>query len=137
MLFDEKVDLMRLHFSIPRLALSLILVATICAAAHAQTDLALSGYGTFGTTTNTSRIGNTIFTEIPSNSAGGMIELRHISNPLVGYEATYGFNRANQTYNSSSFACPVGVLPPCAAPASASVSADAHEISGDWIASVH
>ena len=95
-------------------------------AAQAQTDVALSLYGAFNGTTN----GNGTI-QSPSNSAGGLIELRHISNPLVGYEATYSFNRDNQVYRS---AC-AGVT--CTSVAPQPVSANAHEISGDWIASVH
>jgi len=99
---------------------------------HAQTDVALSLYGAFSGKTD----GNGT-AQSPSNAAGGLIELRHIHNPIVGYEATYSFNRANQTYTATSYACPVGALPPCIPPAAASVSANAHEISGDWIASAH
>jgi opacity protein-like surface antigen len=58
-----------------------------------------------------------------------MFELRHISNPLVGYEATYSYNRANQTYTACSLVSPL-----CS---QKSVSANAHEVSGDWIVSVH
>lgn len=112
---------MRFHFSTLRLALSFILVAAICAAAHAQTDLALSVYGAFSGTAGPG-LG---IQDTPSNSAGGMIELRHISNPLVGYEATYSFNRANQVYVGNCSLCsPVAV------------SANAHEITGDWLISV-
>ncbi len=103
-------------------------LAIICGAvaAHAQTDVALSLYGAFGGTTN----GNGTI-QSPSNSAGGLVELRHISNPLIGYEATYSFNRDNQVYRSN---C-AGVT--CTSIAPQPVSANAHEISGDWIASVH
>jgi hypothetical protein len=94
--------------------------------AQAQTDVALSLYGAFHGTTN----GNGTV-QSPSNSAGGMIELRHISNPLVGYEATYSYNRDNQVYSS---AC-AGAT--CTSVAPQAVSANAHEISGDWVASVH
>ena len=93
---------------------------------QAQTDVALSLYGAFHGTTN----GNGTI-QSPANSAGGMIELRHISNPLVGWEATYSYNRDNQVYRS---AC-AGVT--CTSIAPQSVSANAHEVSGDWIASVH
>lgn len=101
-------------------------LATMCgaAAAHAQTDVALSLYGAFSGTTN----GNGT-TQSPANAAGGLIELRHISNPLIGYEATYSYNRANQTYTACSTVNPICMRN--------SVSANAHEISGDWIASVH
>jgi opacity protein-like surface antigen len=95
-------------------------------ASHAQTDVGLSLYGAFNGTTN----GNGTI-QSPANSAGGIIELRHISNPIVGYEATYSYNRGNQTYRSN---C-AGVT--CATIAPITVSSNAHEFTGDWIASVH
>jgi opacity protein-like surface antigen len=101
-------------------------------AARAQTSVGLSLYGAFTGTTN----GNGV-QQSPSNSAGGIIELRHISNPILGWEATYSYNRANQVYSSTSYACPVGVVPPCSAPTPAAVSADAHEVTADWVPSVH
>lgn len=91
--------------------------------ASAQTDVALSVYGALNGTAN----GNGT-AQSPSNSAGGMIELRHISNPIVGYEATYSFNRANESYSSCGT-----VNPLCS---EESVRANAHEIAGDWVASV-
>jgi opacity protein-like surface antigen len=90
---------------------------------HAQTDVALSIYGAFNGTTN----GNGT-AQSPSNSAGGIVELRHISNPIVGYEATYSFNRANENYSSCGIVSPI-----CS---EQSVKADAHEITADWVASV-
>lgn len=101
-------------------------------AVQAQTDVALSLYGAFS-----GKMSGNGTAQSPSNAAGGLIEVRHIRNPLIGYEATYSYNRANQSYTATSYACPVGVLPPCASPAPAAVSANAHEIAGDWIASVH
>lgn len=98
------------------------------ATVHAETDVALSLYGAFSGTTK----GNDT-QQSPSNAAGGMVELRHISNPLVGYDVTYSYNRANQSY--SPLACPAGSVPPCTP--SAAVSANAHELTGDWVASVH
>jgi len=95
-------------------------------AAYAQTDVALSLYGAFNGTTN----GNGTI-QSPANSAGGLIELRHISNPIVGYEATYSYNRGNQTYRSDCAG------PTCTTIAPVTVSSNAHEITGDWVASVH
>lgn len=95
-------------------------------AAHAQTDVALSLYGAFSGTTN----GNGTI-QSPANSAGGLIEVRHISNPIVGYEATYSYNRNNQTYRQD---CS-GVT--CTTIAPVTVSSNAHEFTADWIASVH
>jgi opacity protein-like surface antigen len=93
---------------------------------HSQTSVAASLYGAFSEATS----GNGV-QQSPSNAAGVMFELRHIHNPLFGYEATYSYNRANQTYSFSS-------PPPCPAPecAPAAVSANAHEIAGNWIASL-
>lgn len=105
-------------------------VALSCLAARAQTDVGLSLYGAFSGTTN----GNGTI-QSPANAAGGLIEVRHIRNPIVGYEGTYSFNRANQNYSPSiAYSCPV-IAPNCG-PEPASVSADAHEITADWIASL-
>lgn len=98
-------------------------------ALQAQTDVAASLYGAFSGTTN----GNGT-AQSPSNSAGGLLELRHISNPLMGYDVTYSYNRANQTYKPST--CPAGVTLPSCTPAQA-ISANAHELSADWVVSAH
>ena len=95
--------------------------------ASAQTDVALSLYGAFSGTTTTNSV-----QQSPANAAGGMVELRHLVNPLVGYEATYSFNRANQTYLG--MVCP-GYFPYAGCPR-VSVSANAHEITGDWVMSL-
>ena len=94
--------------------------------ALAQTDVAASLYGAFSGRTT----GNGVV-QSPSNSAGAIVELRHISNPIVGYEATYSFNRANQAYLASE-ACSLF----CSSVSAQTVSADAHEVTADWIASV-
>jgi opacity protein-like surface antigen len=102
-------------------------------AAHAQTDVAASLYGSFrGTTTGNGTA------ESPSNPAGVMLEMRHISNPLVGYELNYSFNRADEEYkspNANTGAC----LPDCAITAGnvyQSVKANAHRVGADWFVSV-
>lgn len=99
-------------------------------ASAAQTDVALSLYGAFnGTSTGNGTA------ESPSNAAGGMIEFRHISNPVLGFEATYSFNRANEGYRPAFYPpCPVGVVP--CVPNPTSVPADAHSVTLDWIPSV-
>ena len=122
---------MRFQSSMLGLALSIVLAGAACAAAHAQTDVGLSLYGTFNGTTYNNNI-----RENPADSAGAMIELRHIRNPLIGYEATYSFNRANQEYVYTGFvSCPPSPVP-CPIPF-ATVSANAHEITGDWVISAH
>ena len=71
----------------------------------------------------------------PSNAAGGLIELRHISNPLVGYEASYSFNRANQHYEAN-YSCPAAGST-CPAPLPITVPANAHQIALNWVVSAH
>jgi opacity protein-like surface antigen len=106
------------------LLLALILAVATCASVPAQTSVGVSFYGAFNGTTT----GNNV-QESPSNSAGGLIELRHISNPVFGYEATYSYNRANTSYRCSGTSCPV--LTP------ALVSANAHQVTVDWVPSIH
>jgi opacity protein-like surface antigen len=122
----------RLASRLPLLSLLTALAIFSGTAARGQTSVALSLYGAFGGSTN----GNGT-AQSPSNSAGGMVELRHISNPLVGYDVTYSYNRDNQAYKAFDYACPVGTSPGAGCPPSpAAVSANAHELSGDWVVSV-
>ncbi len=97
------------------------------AALQAQTDVALSVYGAFSGTTNANGV-----QQSPANAAGGMLEVRHISNPVLGFEGTYSFNRANQHY-AALLDCPgIG----CPTTLAASVKANAHEVTFDWIPSI-
>jgi len=100
----------------------------------AQTSVSASLYGAFNGTTN----GNGT-EQSPANQAGGLLEIRHISNPILGFEATYSFNRADQTYNTT-------IYPPvsnsCPSPCgpyleSLRVPANAHEVTADYVPSVH
>jgi opacity protein-like surface antigen len=111
---------------IPTAFLLMGVAALGCAAAGAQTDVAGSLYGAFSGTTN----GNGV-QQSPSNAAGAMLEVRHISNPIVGYEGTYSFNHATQTY-SATVSCGL----PCNTPNPTPVVANAHELTADWIASL-
>lgn len=97
--------------------------------AMAQTDVAASVYGAFNSSSQASA-NNT--GDSPSNAAGVLLELRHIKNPLVGFEATYAYNRADRKYSRVLFCPAEGVC----GPYEAEVPADAHEITGDWIASL-
>ena len=106
------------------------LFASTPASAASQTDAAVSLYGAFSN--STSGNGNI---QSPANAAGGMIEMRHLVHPWLGYEATYSFNRANQNYNEPVFACP-GLPSACPASISSSISANAHEFTGDWVFSL-
>jgi opacity protein-like surface antigen len=106
------------------LALAFFCGIVFSTTAHAQTSVGVSLYGAFSGTTT----GNDV-QQSPSNAAGGLIELRHISNPIFGYEATYSYNRANQAYRCTTSSCPV-ITP-------AFVSANAHQVTVDWIPSLH
>src|SRR5580698_4422379 len=70
-------------------------------ASQAQTSVALGVYGAFNGTTS----GNGT-EQSPANQAGGLFEFRQIKNPLVGYEATYSYNRGDQGFSNFP-------LPPC------------------------
>jgi opacity protein-like surface antigen len=95
--------------------------------AIAQTSVALSGYGAFsGTTTGDGT------QQSPANQAGGLIQLRHVANPIFGFEATYSFNRADQSYTSHPGGCPAFG---CNFSAE-TVRANAHEITADWVPSL-
>jgi opacity protein-like surface antigen len=99
---------------------------------QAQTDAAASVYGAF----NSSTSGNSTM-QSPSNTAGALLELRHIWNSLAGVEATYSYNRANQTYSTVEYPpCPVGVLPCGPYTITSSIPNNAHEITGDWVVSM-
>jgi opacity protein-like surface antigen len=96
-------------------------------AAQSQTDIALSGYGAFNQTTNGDQV-----KQSPADQGGFLVELRHISNPLVGYEATYGYNRANQGYTTVPQACPAFG---CSI-STAAIPANQHEVTADWVVSL-
>lgn len=114
---------------------ALLFMALACfgaASAGAQTDVAASIYGAFSGTTT----GNNI-QQSPGNSAGVLLEVRHIANPILGFEGTYSYNRADQDYTyvgAIAAACPASG---CTSNPPVAVPANAHEITADWIPSVH
>jgi opacity protein-like surface antigen len=107
----------------------LVLAATFAVSASAQTSVGVSLYGAF----NESTSGNNT-AQSPSNSAGGLIELRHIANPILGFEGTYSYNRANQHY-SFLHPPPGNPCPPSGCTVS-SIKANAHELTLDWTPSL-
>lgn len=96
------------------------------ATAHAQTDVALSG---FRTMTSSSSGGGT--QQTPHDSEGGIIELRHIVNPLVGFEGAVSFNPDNQSFAPETGACGFvcGLTPQ-------EVSGKLTEFTLDWVVSM-
>lgn len=98
-----------------------------------QTDVALSVFDASGGGL-TAAYGGDNHLQL-NNGAGGLFELRQIRNPFLGYEVTYSFNHASQVWYSPLPFCPVGTGP-CSPPPPESVSANAHEITGDWLVSV-
>lgn len=107
----------------------LVLAGCVGASASAQTSVSLSIYGAFNQKTS----GNNT-AQSPSNSAGGIIELRHIANPILGFEASYSYNRDNQRY--SFLTAPAGGVCPAQGCSVESVKANAHELTLDWVPSV-
>ncbi|HTV04711.1 MAG TPA: outer membrane beta-barrel protein [Acidobacteriaceae bacterium] len=99
------------------LSLSLC-IGVLAARAQSQTTIGLGFFGAFtGATSGNGTV------QSPANQAGGIFELRYLANPLMGYELTYSYNRANQSYSTSSF--------------EQGVKAGAHEITADWVVSLH
>lgn len=94
-------------------------------AARAQTDVAINAYRAF----NTSTTGNGTV-QVPTDSIGGMIELRHISAPFIGYELTYAFNPDNQSLSPQAGACTYecGNQPE-------TITTKANEVALDWVVS--
>ena len=83
-------------------AFVVLVAAALCGAtAQAQTDVALSGYRTITSSSSGSGTKQT-----PTDSEGGLFELRHIVNPLVGYEFEVTFNPANESYIASNATLP-------------------------------
>lgn len=87
---------------------------------QAQTDIAASAMGAFPSTTKG------IYTQQnPADQAGVLLQLRHIWNPLYGYELAYSVNRANQHYTY------VGPSPVVREPKT--IRAYDHEVTGAWL----
>lgn len=93
---------------------------------RAETDLALSGYAAFTGDTTASNV-----VQHPAKQGGYLIELRHIKNPIEGFKINYGFNRANQVYSTA------GTCTLNCRSITASVPADQHEITAEWLVSLH
>jgi len=93
------------------------------AAAQTQTDLGVSFYSTF--TKSSSGNGTD---QVPTNSVGGMVELRHIQSPWIGYEFTYQVNPADQTYSPTPNNCGYHCNN-----TTTKIPAKAHEFSLDWV----
>ena len=99
-----------------------VFLAVVCAGfggvcAKAETDLALSAYRAFNQSTSSTN-GSEVS---PSNNAGYLVEVRQIKHPWMGYELTYAFNKANQSYRTATLN---------------TVQANAHEVTADWVLSM-
>lgn len=92
-------------------------------ASEAQFDLGASFYEAL----NNSTSGNGT-QQTTTNASGGMVEARYIQNSLVGFEITYGFNPANQTFSPNGTSC--GYV--CANPVT-KLTAKASEVGLDWV----
>lgn len=91
--------------------------------ARAQSDIAVSALGSFASTTQG------IYThQDPFEQAGVLLQLRHIWNPLFGYEIAYSFNRANQHYTY--------IGPSTSGPAPETVRAYDHQVTAAWVVSL-
>jgi opacity protein-like surface antigen len=59
---------------------------------ESQTDIGGSFYRAMNSATTAKGV-----TQSPVDADGGMLEIRHIHSPLIGYEVTYGYNREDET----------------------------------------
>jgi len=108
-------------------AIVVAVAAALCGTqAQAQTDVVLSGFRTF--TSSTTAFGTH---QAPSDSEGGLFEWDHIANPLVGYEFNFSFNPANESYSPATGNC--GTV--CGQPP-LSISGKAFQFGGNWIVSM-
>lgn len=114
---------------------NLALAAAFCSAfsAHAQTSVALSALGSFPSSTSSNNGLNG--SQTASNQAGFLVELRHISNPLVGYDVSYSYHRANQNYVGPIILCPITPGGSCLTPIEP-VHANAHTLTLNYVVSM-
>ncbi len=94
-------------------------------ASESQFDLGVDFYRTF--TDATSGLGTE---QTPTNSGGGMFEIRYINSPFIGFEFTYSYNHANQSFTPKPGAC--GFT--CSNPTT-NLTATADEIGLDYVVS--
>jgi len=83
--------------------------------------------GSFYEALNDSSTGNGT-QQTTTNSQGGMVEARYIYSSLIGFEMTYGYNPANQTFTPATGNCGYA----CANPKTA-LTAHASEVGMDWV----
>lgn len=115
-------------------ALPLVLLAWGINSAHAQTSVALNALGAIPSSST-----GTVTQQNAAKQAGFMLELRHISNPFVGYDVSYSFRGANQSYEYTGptpVDCPGIGCPIYDANPYQSVHADAQELALNWVVSL-
>jgi len=89
-----------------------------------QTDASASFYRTMNS--SSSGVGTQ---QTPTDSYGGVVGVRQIRNPLVGYEMNFSFNPEDQTFS------PAGVCGLVCRNTTTPLTVHDMEIAGDWIAS--
>jgi hypothetical protein len=121
-------------------AFVVVVAAALCGAtAQAQTDLALSGYRTFASSSTSNSSNGFVTHQTPADSEGGLFEWRRIVNPLVGYEFEVSSNPANQTYDNPNATLPTcfpngpSGTPPACQPLK--LSGEATQFGGVWVVS--
>jgi hypothetical protein len=95
------------------------------AATESQFDIGISGFEAFTSATNGDGT-----RETPKNGAGGMLEARYINRPLIGFELTYSFNIANESFAPQPGTCGLA----CANPVT-NLSAKMNEVGLDYVVS--
>jgi hypothetical protein len=95
------------------------------AASESQFDIGVNFYEAFNNAT--SGLGTQ---QTPKNAAGGMFEARYIDSPFLGFEFTYSYNPANQSFAPKPGACALV----CANP-TMNLTAKASEVGLDYVVS--
>jgi opacity protein-like surface antigen len=90
-----------------------------------ETDLGVGVYRSMTSPTTAKGVVQT-----PVNSLGGMVELRHLVKPLVGYEFTFAFNPADEGYAPTATNCGYS----CNTPPQ-KLNSKASSIGVDWVVS--
>lgn len=93
---------------------------------ESETDIGGSFYEAMNSTTTAGGV-----TQTPTNSDGGMFELRHIHSSLIGYELTFSYNPANETIGPA----PAGSCGIYCSQKAQSLTSKASQVGLDWVVS--
>ena len=89
---------------------------------YSETDVGVSFYQAL--TSPSTAMG---YQQTPVNSLGGMVEVRHLVSPLIGFEVTYSFNQADESF------APTSCTPTSCYPGKQSLTSKASIVGLVWV----